>query len=369
LRRLASAADPEEGTVLRETVQKALRRLVAHALRRGGIDPGGVKAAAVAGNAAMALLFLGFDTQSLATAPFTSGLEGLGTVQLAPETLGLRSPTTGFLLPGIGSFVGGDITAGLLACALDRGERPALFLDAGTNGEIVLAPSRGPWFAASTAAGPAFEGGHLTDGGPGGPGAVCGVRVDTSGEVHLDVIGDEPPRWLCGTGILALTAGLLEVGALREDGRLNGEFRGVGEVEKHRFLSLPAGGHRNLRFTQADVREVQLAKGAIQAGWRILLDRAGLSPSSLKRIVVTGAFGNMLDARAARRIGLLPDIPVVPSALPSGAVRGLLRAASGLDSRTRWERLAFETEYVPLGDTAFQEVFIDSLALRPFPGG
>jgi uncharacterized 2Fe-2S/4Fe-4S cluster protein (DUF4445 family) len=274
-----------------------------------------------------------------------------------------------FLLPGVASFVGGDTTAGLLAAALDRGPRPALFLDAGTNGEMVLAPAEGPMLAASTAAGPAFEGGHLTCGGPGTEGAAGGAEVGRDGSVRFEVLGGGPARWVCGTGVLRLLASMREAGALREDGRLETSFPGTGQEGGMAFFRLapaPGRGAADLKLTQGDVREVQLAVGAIRAGWRILLKRAGLDPRELKRIVVTGSFGKALDAAAARRVGLLPSAGPAPEAVASGAVRGLLRAAAGLDARARWETLARETVHVPLGDEAFQEVFLDSLALKPF---
>jgi uncharacterized 2Fe-2S/4Fe-4S cluster protein (DUF4445 family) len=399
LRRLAAAADPGEAGALRETIRRSVGELAACVLEAGRIEPSRVRALALAGNSAMTVLFLGLDPRPLSVAPFRSGLERLRTVALDPGAFGLPRGAETFFLPGIASFVGSDTTGGLLAAALDRGMRPALFLDAGTNGEIVLAPSAGPMLAASTAAGPAFEGGHLTCGGPGTAGAVYGAEVRPTGEVRLQVIGGGPARWVCGSGVLQLAAAMLDAGALREDGRLEKSFPGVGEEGGMAFFRLcsragsPEGapsrgstldtrhatrppdlprldrfGHQGeLRLTQGDVREVQLAVGAIRAGWRILLQRAGLQPRDLRRVVVTGSFGKALDAHAARRTGLLPSAGPEPEALPSGAVRGLLRAAAGLDSRGRCESLARGTVHVPLGDEAFQEVFLDSLALRPYP--
>jgi uncharacterized 2Fe-2S/4Fe-4S cluster protein (DUF4445 family) len=367
LRRLSAASDPGEREAMREGIRKSVRALLSRLMKAGSFPEERVRTIGIAGNSAMILLFLGMDPASLATAPFQSPLEPMGTLGVDPALFGFSGPVEAFILPGIGSFVGSDVTAGLLASALAEGRRPALFLDAGTNGEIVLAPDRGPLLAASGAAGPAFEGGHLSIGGPGSRGAIYGVEIGRAGTVGLSVLGEGPPRWVCGSGVLELVAGLVEAGILREDGGFVKGAPGVVEEGGETGFDLGPSPTGALRFLQADVREVQLAVGALRAGWRILLDRAGLIPTDLRRIVVTGTFGKALDATASRRIGLLPSVDLEPETLPSGAVRGLLRAASGRVAREAWEGLVRETVHVPLGEGHFQEVFIDSLALKPYP--
>jgi uncharacterized 2Fe-2S/4Fe-4S cluster protein (DUF4445 family) len=367
LRRIAAASDLREREALREGIRKSVRALLARLLKAGQFPGDRVRKIGAAGNSAMTLLFLGMDPASLATAPFRSALESMSTLDLDPTLFGFDRPVEAFILPGIGSFVGGDVTAGLLASALAEGPRPALFLDAGTNGEIVLAPEKGSLLAASGAAGPAFEGGHLSIGGPGSRGAIYGVEIGRAGTVGLRVLGEGPPRWVCGSGVLELVAGLVEAGVLREDGRFEKGAPGVVEEGGDTSFDLGPSPTGTLRFLQGDVREVQLALGALGAGWRILLDRAGLAPGDLQRIVVTGAFGKALDAGAARRVGLLPSVPLEPETLPSGAVRGLLAAAAGKVPREGWETLVREAVHVPLGEGDFQDVFIDSLSLKPYP--
>lgn len=366
LRRLAAAADPDQGAALRDSVRAALKALAGELLARAAVDPARVGAFAAAGNGAMAVLLLGLDPGRLSVAPFATGLEAFGAVGLDPGLFGLGPSSRGFLVPGIGSFVGGDVTAGILASGLHRGPRPALFLDAGTNGEIVLAPERGPLLAASAAAGPAFEGGHLSCGGPALEGAVLDAEPGPAGSLRLEILGAGAPRWICGSGALRLAARLLDARILEPNGRLDPRAAGVGEEGGERYFSLYEEGATRLRFTQGDVRELQLAVGAIRAGWRILLDRAGLEAGDLERIVVTGAFGNALDAAAARRIGLLPDVERAPEVLPSGAARGLLRAAAGLDAPSDVAELVRRAVHVPLGDERFQQIFLDSLTLAPF---
>ncbi len=365
LRRLFAARDPRQAEAMKDAVRRAVLRLVARLQAAGGFRTRDVGSMALAGNSAMSVLFLGMDPFSLSEAPFQSGIEALATVAIDPAVAGLSADTRAFMLPGISSFVGADVTAGLLACALDRGPRPALFLDAGTNGEIVVVPETGPPLTASAAAGPAFEGGHLSCGGPGTEGAAAGAGITPEGSVRLDVIGGGAPRWICGTGLLQLLAGLLDAGMLRPRGHLVTDAPGVEKDGTMKYVSLGWGPRRELRLTQADVREVQLAVAAIRSGWRTLLDRAGVAPRDLKRIVVTGSFGKALDESAARRIGLLPDVSTRIEALGSGAIRGLLRASVGLEKRERWESLVRGIRHVPLGTKGFQKMFLSSMTFEP----
>jgi uncharacterized 2Fe-2S/4Fe-4S cluster protein (DUF4445 family) len=238
--------------------------------------------------------------------------------------------------------VGSDTTAAILAAGLPEGPRPALLVDLGTNGEVVLATD-GELFAASSAAGPAFEGGGIEHGSAAAPGAIedAGWADDA---LRVSVIGDAPPRTWCGSGVVAIAAALREAGFLRKDGRL----------EDAPALPVP--------FTQADVRETQLAKGAVLAAARILAAEAGIALPSLARVVLTGAFGSRLRAAPARRIGLVPaDAPV--ETLDGGALAGavLALAPGGFD---RAEAVAARTRHVSLGGRPdFQAVFVESLSL------
>ena len=246
-------------------------------------------------------------------------------------------------LPAIGGHVGSDTTSAAMAASILDGELPALLVDLGTNGEVVLATRDGA-LAASSAAGPAFEGGGVSKGSPARPGAIERVRVE-DGALLVSTVDETAPVSWCGSGVVELISVLRDLGDLDESGRLL------------RARPLPVA------FTQADVREVQLAKGAVAAAVRILLIEAGIPLDSIKRVVLTGAFGSHTPADAARNIGLLPpDTPV--TALPGGALLGA--AASMLPGA---EELAGDivrrTRHVPLADRDdFEEIFVASLALR-----
>jgi uncharacterized 2Fe-2S/4Fe-4S cluster protein (DUF4445 family) len=220
----------------------------------------------------------------------------------------------------------------------------------GTNGEIVIG-SRERLLCASTAAGPAFEGGRIGIGMRAVTGAIFEVQA-VDGEFACRVLGNSAPRGICGSGLVDGIAAALELGMVQPNGRL-------------------AGGRRNLpltaalALTQADVRELQLAKGAIAAGVRMLLDRWGASFSDLRVLYLAGAFGNYVNRASARRIGLL-EIP--PEKIKPSGNTALLGAKLALflpENELDYKRLRARIEHVPLGsDPQFQDFFVDSM---PFP--
>ena len=195
-------------------------------------------------------------------------------------------------LPCLGSFVGSDILAGLLATSLHEHDDLAALIDLGTNGEIVVG-NRQRLLCASTAAGPAFEGARISMGMRAATGAISEVHAQ-DGKLHCHVLGNGAPRGVCGSGLVDAAAAGLDLGWISPKGRLaNGESL---------TLAPPVA------LTQWDVRELQLAKGAIAAGLRILLEQWGAQAIELAQVYVAGAFGNYINYASARRIGLL-DFP------------------------------------------------------------
>ncbi|MEO8373293.1 MAG: ASKHA domain-containing protein [Candidatus Solibacter sp.] len=308
-----------------------------------------VREVLLCGNTAMHHLFCGLSVEALAQAPFR-------TPYLAAETfwatdlgwsVNVEGPVT--FLPNIGGFVGSDILAGLIACGLIRRPAVTAFADLGTNGEVAIGSSSGI-LCASTAAGPAFEAGRIRMGMRAGTGAID--RVDwRDGALHCGVIGGVAPRGLCGSGLVDAAAALVDAGLVLASGRMSG---GVKE------LALAEG----ITLTQADIRELQLAKGAIAAGVLLLRDRLGVDrPASLH---LAGAFGNYVRAQSAKRIGLLPDDSEVV-AEGNAALRGARLLLLRPDSRGDLiaETLS-HTEHVELGgEPAFQDAFAACMRLSP----
>jgi uncharacterized 2Fe-2S/4Fe-4S cluster protein (DUF4445 family) len=294
------------------------------------------------GNTAMHHFFCGLGVEPLASVPFRSPwLEGR---HLEAAELGwpvkLRQPAC--FLPCVGGFVGSDLLAGLVATGLAEGAEAGALLDLGTNGEIAVG-CRDRLLCASTAAGPAFEGGRIGMGMRAGRGAIDRVSV-VSGALDCSVIGGGPPRGLCGSGLVDAAAAALELGWMDARGRL-------------------AGGRKSIDLTgpvilsQADIRELQLAKGAVAAGLELLLDGRRLRPS---RVFLAGAFGNYVRGESARRIGLLPPWVDQPTSAGNTAVRGARLLLLAVSRRQPILKAVLScTEHVELAeDPGFQDAFI-----------
>lgn len=303
-------------------------------------DPRAVSALSVCGNSTMSHIFLNIDPSPLARAPFEPRF--LDPPARTADALGVAASPEApvYMLPLIAGHVGGDITGVLLASDMSG---KTLAVDVGTNGEVVL-EAGGARFACSTAAGPAFEGASISQGMRAARGAIERVKI-IDGRAEVAVIGGARAEGICGSGLIDCVAALLDAGLIDKKGRLSG-----GE-----FL-LKDG----VSVTQKDVREVQLAKAAIAAGMSILMKEAGVTANELDRVLLAGAFGSHIDARAALRIGLLPPVgenrvASVGNAAAAGAAMALLSArargnAHGLARGTAHIDLAahpdFQSEFV-----------------------
>jgi uncharacterized 2Fe-2S/4Fe-4S cluster protein (DUF4445 family) len=328
----------ELGTAIRA----ALGDLISRLPRRGE-----VRHVMLAGNTAMHHLFCGIDVAPLAAVPFQPVNDG--EQSFAPPALGWDLPEQAAVrfLPCLGGFVGSDILTGIIATAIDEGAELRALIDLGTNGEIVLG-NRERMLCASTAAGPAFEAGRIRMGMRAAAGAITHVAL-RNGSLECRTIGDAPPRGICGSGLVDAVAAGLQSGAIQPNGRVKGELK----------LREPVS------ITQSDIRELQLAKGAIAAGLRILADRWGATLDDIDAVYLAGAFGNYVNVESARQIGLLevPGGKVVPAGNTS--LRGIKMAL--LRPSRRAERLAAilqHTEHVGLAeDPRFQDTFLDCLSL------
>lgn len=278
-----------------------------HALEELPCLPEQIYEVVVAGNATMRDLFFGLNVQGIGQKPYRSVTEEEFLAGRRPSTslsaparrLGLRIHPKGSVygLPLVGCHVGADAAAGLLAVNFDRQERLVALMDIGTNTELIVGNRRRA-LAASCPAGPAFEGGLLACGMPGLEGAVEGVRIRKDGSLQLRVIGNTTPEGICGSGLVEA------LGELRRTGRMNslGRF-----TNGHPRLYLDEAA--NLFLDEKDVSLLAQAKAAQACGLSIVLKRYGIEFSDLEIFYLAGAFGRHLDREAARRIGLLPDLP------------------------------------------------------------
>lgn len=297
----------------RETIA-TLNSISRRLCRAAGIEARQVAQVIIAGNTVMEHLLLQVPAASLAASPYTGVFRTVPEMPAAELGLAVNEHAPVFLAPLISGYVGGDTTAGILATNQHR-ERPVrLFVDIGTNGEIVLGNDRGLWCAAA-AAGPAFEGACISQGMRSEPGAIDKVRLGRA--VHYTTIDEKPARGICGTGLIELVSELLRLDVISVQGQIrpDEELAGLAPALRERISG--EGGDRCFRITpeqgvavfQKDIRQLQLAKSAIASGIEILLGKLRLGPGDIDEVFLAGAFGSYIDPVAALRIGLLPAVP------------------------------------------------------------
>ena len=361
---------------LQAAVGGAVAELLADMCRQAGVAPGRIYEAAFAGNATMEHLLCGIDPTAIGRSPFSPAFAG----GLAFDASELATPIhprgRAYVFPVIGGFVGGDTVAGIVATALAEQDGPVLMVDIGTNGQIVLA-DKGRLWAASTAAGPAFEGARITCGMRATKGAIEKVVFDR--DVRCGVIGQAAAVGLCGSGLIDIAAELLRHGVITPDGRMLGPSELPAALPAQIAARLTEGRDgrrqfvlvrgrrpkaRDVVLTQRDVRELQLAAGAIRAGVAVLLRQAGVGVGDLKRVLIAGGFGSFIRRSNAQRIGLLPEglpherIAYVGNVSLEGCKCALLSTAA----RERAETSARQAQHVELStDAGFQAQFAEAM--------
>jgi uncharacterized 2Fe-2S/4Fe-4S cluster protein (DUF4445 family) len=324
-----------------------------------GARDGDLHTMAVAGNTTMMHLFAGVPPAAIAASPFPAAFSALRSAGARELGLDLSPSCRVFLLPGVSGYVGADIVSGIAALGMAERDETALLLDIGTNGEIALGGSAG-LLCCATAAGPAFEGAGISMGMGGVEGAIDSVWLDGE-KLGFTTIGGAPARGLCGSGVLDALAAFLEAGLIDDTGRV---------IEAEEAAALPAGlsalrsesetGVRlavgsGVYLSQADVRQLQLAKAAIAAGIDVLLSRAGKTVAQVDRVFLAGGFGSYLDLRSAIRIGLLPReledrVLVAGNTSGAGAVgaclsRARLEACETVRSRCTYVELSSQPDF------------------------
>ena len=304
--------------VLHRAIIQDIEMLIDDLEERAKVPRGDISCVVAAGNTAMLHFLLALEVDLLRITPFVPAATSPPPLRAAE--IGLRINPRGILytLPMAGSYVGGDITAGILASGMHKSEDIALLLDIGTNGEVVLG-NRDFLVACSASAGPAFEGGSISCGMRATSGAIDSVRISRrEPAVFACTIDGCPPVGLCGTGLIDLIAEMLLAGIVDRNGhfqvnRMPGRFRFNGEDNRVKFLLIgtkESGNGRDIVLTQADVENLIRTKGAIYAAADSLVQGLGLSFDDIKKIYIAGAFGNRLDVAHCITIGLLPEVPM-----------------------------------------------------------
>ncbi len=373
-----AAKDPVAAREMQSLAVQAIEELARRAAGEAGVAESPLLLA-VGGNTVMNHLLLGVEAGALALSPFVPCFRAAPPIHA--ETLGWRGRPAPLIMivPNIAAYVGGDITAGIVAHQVMRTPGNVLFLDVGTNGEIVLA-ANGRVYACAAAAGPAFEGARIRQGMRATAGAVSRVELSGAGDIEIAVVGgNRPARGICGTGLLDAVAALRRLGVIDDGGRMlepaEAAEEGVPAPALKRlhladdgpafWLEMPGGhGDSGVALQHRDVREFQLAKGAVAAGARVLLELAGLKPEDVDQVLLAGGFGNYLRPETALGVGLLPGgirlerVKSVGNAALAGTRLFLLSRAE----RQAAEEASREVRYVELsGREDFQIAFAEEM--------
>lgn len=337
-------------SLIRSAINEMISRLLASpSLTSAGCTPDDLRRVVIVGNTVMHHLYCGIDVTPLSKVPFETEQGGLQSFQARECQLDLHPEVRIDFLPSLGSFVGSDVLAGILATRQHESDAPVGLVDLGTNGEIVIG-NRERMLCASTAAGPAFEGARIMMGMRAATGAISEVRTN-NGTFKCHVIGNVPPRGICGSGLVDAVAAGLELGAIQPNGRL-------ADGSKELLLSEP------VRLVQADIRELQLAKAAIAAGVEMLSREWGTNIDGLAALYIAGAFGNYINLNSARRIGLIgvPDgrVHVVGNTALLGAKIALFSTDDGPDDYADLRR---RIEHMPLAaDPEFMDKYVEAMS-------
>ncbi|MCO4811714.1 MAG: DUF4445 domain-containing protein [Gammaproteobacteria bacterium] len=372
---------PEGSAELTESVRTGANDLIAGVVADAGIEPGDILEATVVGNPIMHHLFLGISPVELGWAPFALATDRALDLQARHLGLAINAGAVVYVLPCIAGHVGADAAAMILSEEPHLLEEISLVVDVGTNAEIVLG-NRDRLLACSSPTGPAFEGAQISCGQRAAPGAIERVRVDAKTfEVRFSVIGSElwsdDPGFddsvnkfgvtgICGSGIIEAVAEMYLAGLVSEEGVIDGDLstRTSRLVPDERTWSFVLhDGNPKITVTQNDVRQIQLAKAALYAGIKLLLDRAGLG--EVDRIRLAGAFGSHIDPRYAMILGLVPDCNLenVESA-GNAAGTGARIALLNRNARAEIESVVRNIEKIETAvEPKFQEYFVAAMAI------
>jgi uncharacterized 2Fe-2S/4Fe-4S cluster protein (DUF4445 family) len=358
---------------LREAAQSTLNQLTDEVIQEAGISNLNVYEVAVAGNATMIQLILGVDPEPVGVAPFITATQNWPVLNAKEFGLEIHPQARAYIFPSFGAYVGGDIVAGVLASGMDRDKRVRLFIDVGTNCEIVLSDGN-KILTTAAPAGPAFEAASIKCGMRAADGAIEVVKITKEG-VTLQVIGEVEPQGMCGSGLVDAVAELARIGVLDQSGRfvsqevIEKDFPKLSDrlitLETNEKAFLLHGDKEDplVYLTQRDVRELQFAKASIATGWRLLMEQLNLKDDDIQQVLLAGSFGSYLSPASAIQIGLVPKIPVM-RIVSAGNVagEGAKMVLLSQPERNGATALLNEVEYVELSDRAdFNDKFVIQL--------
>jgi len=361
--------EPNGQAELQKAVIDTINELVDRLLEKNGLTPNDIHSVVTAGNTTMAHLFLGIWPGYIRLEPYIPAASVFPVVR--GKDLGLHVHPEALVLtyPAVASYVGGDIVSGALVVDIANADELTLFIDIGTNGEMVLG-NKDLLVSAACSAGPAFEGGGISFGMRATPGAIQRMEIDPNLEVKLDTIGGDAPMGICGTGLVDSLAKLREAGIIDRTGKFLPGVNGARRRESNEgpeFVlawAKDSGLGKDIVITEADVKNVMRAKGAIFAGIRSLLQTVEMPVEAIERIYIAGGFGNFLNLRDSIEIGMLPDVPAERYAFVGNtSVKGARLALLSQRAFREGLELAKKMTYIEL---SLGTVFMDEFTLALF---
>ena len=371
----ATMLDPDALATLRARAHETMDELAGEVCEHAEVAREEVYEIVVTGNVTMLQLALGIDPEPLSMAPFIIAARQLPPAHASDFGVSVHPRAPAVTFPALGAYVGGDIVAGLLATGVTLDRRIRLFIDVGTNSEIVLG-SRDRVVATAAPAGPAFEAAQIRCGMRAAEGAIEGVTI-ADGGLSLQVIGDSEPLGMCGSGLVDAVAELVGAGLLDSTGRFVDDATAAAispelasrfaTIDKERVFVLAWRGNdpaASVFLSQRDVRELQFAKASIATGWNILTRELGVEVGDIAQVLLAGSFGSYLSAASAVKIGLVPKMALT-RIVSAGNVagEGAKIAALSIAERHASRAILEEVEYVELsGRTDFNDLFVDQLA-------
>lgn len=366
--------NPEDGREkLRKAIVGSINKMVKSICDDHGLSRDQIYEIAVGANCTMMHMLMGVDARPIGKAPFAPVFARAKDVRA--DSIGLEAAPGArlYCLPSVSAYIGADIVAGAYVCDLRHQKGNVMFIDIGTNGEIVLA-SGGRLMSCSCAAGPALEGMNISSGMRAAEGAIEDIRIGEDG-LELKIIGDCPPAGICGSGILTVTKELLRTGIVKKTGAFVKADRFGEDDYRSKYISVDEEGRRSFRMTdgdeplyitQSDVRQVQLAKGAILSGFMALMNKAGIGMEDLDRVLIAGQFGAHLPADSITGTGILPfevedRIEYVGNTSKTGAYMALMSSKV----KREMEELAHDMDYLELGATDNYERLLSECLIFP----
>lgn len=352
---------------LRNAVVGDINDMLLPVLEKNGINRDDVVAAVIAGNTTMSQLFWELDPSSIREEPYIPTINIFPVWRAGTAKVRINPQAPVYTMPSVGSYVGGDIVAGVLASGMHRNSEIALFMDIGTNGEIAVGNNE--WLiTAACSMGPCFEGSGIRHGMRATEGAIESIKIDpVTFEPSFGVIGNTAPIGICGSGMIDAISELFFTGIIDQKGKFARDLKTDRikiENEGPEFI-LYRGEHKDIVLTQADIENVIRAKAAIYAGVSVLLKEVGLSLDIVERVYIAGGFGNYLDIDKAIMIGMLPDLPKEKfSFIGNTSIAGAYLCLLSQNMRQEAEEIAGKMTYIELSvSRGFMDEYMSALFL------